>query len=140
MCLCVRVKGDRSPPGSPWPLPGEWRNSSTVRTVDPRSFSISSTLSCDVIDAAISRYKRLIFLDAAATPDGQLSVLKNLAVKVSGGCEKYPGLECDESCEFYINKMCTIDRYREIVAYNYGNGLLIRDSCWLMYIYRVGIT
>ncbi|XP_076359250.1 beta-hexosaminidase subunit beta-like isoform X2 [Tachypleus tridentatus] len=59
------LEGERSPPGSPWPLPREWKKSSTVLTIDPNDFYLSSNAErCNIIRKAVNRYMSYILIDS----------------------------------------------------------------------------
>ncbi|CAG5116732.1 unnamed protein product, partial [Candidula unifasciata] len=58
-------KGNRPPPGSPWPMPKVWHHESYVLIFTPSNLTFNSDLNdCDLIEAA---YKRLLLqLETAA--------------------------------------------------------------------------
>ncbi|XP_063613512.1 beta-hexosaminidase subunit beta-like, partial [Penaeus indicus] len=96
------LKGVESPPGSPWPLPRQWRHDIRQVTIDPSSFTITANLKgCDVIDAAVERYHSLTLIDPAATPDPSLPVLPSLVVTVGSGCDHTPHLNLQPDYESY---------------------------------------
>ncbi|XP_035226677.1 beta-hexosaminidase subunit beta-like, partial [Stegodyphus dumicola] len=93
------LPGERSPPGSPWPMPKSWHRSDHQLTIDPQSFYISSGASdCDVIDEALRRYKKIAVIDLKGHKQAGLPELQGLHVNVASGYEcGYPKHGDDES-------------------------------------------
>ncbi|XP_064609304.1 beta-hexosaminidase subunit alpha-like [Liolophura sinensis] len=109
--------------GYPWPLPQYFVPSSNVLSVDAGSFEfVAATVSCDILQAAFSRYRFLTFPSLGSetrweTPDNTLrfkphrgpqvggSVLNSLSVELSENCDGmiYPSMDSDESYELSIN-------------------------------------
>lgn len=101
--------------GQPWPLPQQFAAESTFFTIQPSSFKFLFSKKCDIIMEAIQRYQQLIFLDHCAQdssykpsklsePDfpGSAGQLFNLTIKLFGGCEKYPYMNMDEQCKYFV--------------------------------------
>ncbi|KAL5011730.1 hypothetical protein ScPMuIL_010281 [Solemya velum] len=94
------LKGNRSDPGAPWPLPASWEKSPVVRILDPNDFEIRSNLeSCDVISFNIRRYSEIIFRSRSAKIDtsGGLFPGLNVTVVNTTQCGGYPDMDSDES-------------------------------------------
>ncbi|KFM63113.1 Beta-hexosaminidase subunit beta, partial [Stegodyphus mimosarum] len=93
------LPGERSPPGSPWPMPKSWHRSDHQLTIDPQSFYISSGASdCDVIDEALRRYKKIAVTDLKGHKQTGLPELQGLHVNVASGYQcGYPKHGDDES-------------------------------------------
>ncbi|GFS75635.1 beta-hexosaminidase subunit beta [Nephila pilipes] len=98
------LEGDRSPPGSPWPLPKSWERSLTQLTIDPEAFYMSSNANdCEVIAEGLRRYKEMIVKDLKGTKHSTLPVLEGLQVKVNDDCScGYPHHDSDESYDIEI--------------------------------------
>ena len=98
--LCC-FQGDRAAPGSPWPMPQEWHESSDLLTLNPANFRFSSNLAgCDVVEKAFARYAGYLILDERAEPDPDLEEVTQLTVTVtSSHCDVYPNQQSDESCK-----------------------------------------
>lgn len=98
--------------GSPWPVPQKMTTSKTQFLIDEENFvfnwkpSPTQTPPCDIIQAAFSRYRKIIFgplVDALKfrsykRPTLTGSVVSDLSVTFDGTCSGYPSLESDESC------------------------------------------
>ncbi|PRD24248.1 UNVERIFIED_CONTAM: Hexb [Trichonephila clavipes] len=97
--LFIIFQGDRSPPGSPWPMPKSWKLSTTQLTIDPESFYMSSNANdCEVISEGLARYKQMIVKDLKGVKHPKLPVLEGLQVKVNDDCScGYPNHDSDES-------------------------------------------
>ncbi|XP_041369496.1 beta-hexosaminidase subunit beta-like [Gigantopelta aegis] len=112
MYIAVRLplKGERSPPGSPWPLPAQWSKGSENRTLDPRTFTITSDLDkCDIIDKAIDRYSDIVFGDVQWSVAPHLESLKGLEIKVlDKTCTGYPQIHMDESYNVSVSDTATL--------------------------------
>ncbi|XP_022258716.1 beta-hexosaminidase subunit beta-like [Limulus polyphemus] len=97
------LEGERSPPGSPWPLPREWKKSLTVLTLDPNNFYLSSNAEeCDVIRKATNRYKSYILIDSKygkASPNRP--VMPGIQVNVDNKDCGYPKLTKNTDQESY---------------------------------------
>ncbi|XP_066970226.1 beta-hexosaminidase subunit beta-like [Macrobrachium rosenbergii] len=97
------LPGEEAPPGSPWPLPKSWSPSLEQLTINPASFEILPNLTgCDIIDAAVHRYKSLTLIDPMATSDPDLPELTTLHVIVTSGCDHTPHLNSDPNYESYV--------------------------------------
>ncbi|GBM99051.1 Beta-hexosaminidase subunit beta [Araneus ventricosus] len=81
---CIEiVQGERSPPGSPWPLPKSWERSPTQLTIDPEMFYMSSNAKgCDVILEGLRRYEKMIVIDLKGQKHPDLPQLEGLQVRV----------------------------------------------------------
>ncbi|XP_054715055.1 beta-hexosaminidase subunit beta-like [Uloborus diversus] len=78
------LPGERSPPGSPWPMPKLWSRSDKLLSIDPMQFYLSSNAAdCDVIDMALKRYKKIVLDGGKVHPS--LPRLEGLQVKVEDG-------------------------------------------------------
>lgn len=99
--------------GVPWPMPKEYRSTKIVQTLNEGdfTFNVGDLASCDIIASAIERYYHLIF--RADRPNVQQketanslrfsslkesAQLKGLDIVATSGCETYPSLQTDESC------------------------------------------
>ncbi|XP_064616416.1 beta-hexosaminidase subunit beta-like isoform X2 [Liolophura sinensis] len=101
----IPLQGQRWPPGSPWPLPLQWRHSPLLLTINPSNFPMVTDLeSCDVIDKALHRYRGLLFQNPNVTEDKNLPVLPKLRVHISSRvCGLYPKQDTDEQYELDIH-------------------------------------
>ncbi|CAL1268451.1 unnamed protein product, partial [Larinioides sclopetarius] len=109
------LEGERSPPGSPWPLPKSWERSPNLLTIEPELFYMSSNANgCEVILEGLRRYKRMIVTDLKGQKHPDLPQLEGLQVRVlderlqnfndggpMGGCG-YPQHGEDESYELDV--------------------------------------
>ncbi|GIY99210.1 beta-hexosaminidase subunit beta [Caerostris extrusa] len=106
------LPGERSAPGSPWPLPKKWEKSQTRLTLDPEMFYMSSNANgCDVIYEGLRRYKKMLVKDLKGTKLSALPQLEGLQVRVldeslqtdggMGGCA-YPQHGEDESYDLEV--------------------------------------
>ncbi|XP_068211206.1 beta-hexosaminidase subunit beta-like [Palaemon carinicauda] len=97
------LPGVESPPGSPWPLPKSMNPSLDQVTINPAHFEILANLTgCDIMDAAVHRYKNLILIDPLATSDPNYPELTTLNVIVTSGCDHTPHLNSDPTYESYV--------------------------------------
>ncbi|KAG8180917.1 hypothetical protein JTE90_020144 [Oedothorax gibbosus] len=98
------LEGQRSPPGSPWPIPKSWIRSQHLLTIQPEHFYISSNAAdCDVIDEALNRYKKIILEGSKAENKLSLPSLEGLQLKVKQDYScGYPKHNDDESYEIEV--------------------------------------
>jgi len=113
--IAVRLplEGTPAPPGAPWPKPQQWTASSTVNTINPSTVTLSSNVpSCDVIDEALVRYRKLFQLDEAAVPDpGAATLITQVRVEVVvGRCDAnyYPAFGDNETYSFVVDASETV--------------------------------
>ncbi|XP_076470155.1 uncharacterized protein LOC143300402 isoform X2 [Babylonia areolata] len=115
--------------GEPWPLPQYYtKKEKNIMVVDPEfQFSVTSNISCDVIDQAIERYRNRIRLysledmydnlqNAEGTyvenPDAKYRsslyqrapVISTFSLKIRKPCSVYPSMESDESYDLVVKK------------------------------------
>lgn len=85
--------------GSVWPKPQIESQTGAVFKLTPQNFKFDITgQSCDVLEEAIQRYKRLTFPDNVGESKKNLSEITQLSIKVIDKYEKLT-LESDESCK-----------------------------------------
>jgi hexosaminidase len=101
--------------GAIWPKPKSQSSSANFNTLRPSEFTFESIgYSCDILQAALDRYRNIIVVHlrrvrnkiksdhgnggwrSMAEYNGRLESLK---VNLKQTCEKMPHLEMDESCE-----------------------------------------
>ncbi|XP_058809429.1 beta-hexosaminidase subunit beta-like [Phymastichus coffea] len=104
--------------GEPWPLPRERQlDEQRYRLLQPSAFQfqVMQRSSCDVLEAAVGRYKRVVAREAelalryrreeranaSAAPDHD-GDLARLQIYLSGDCEAYPQLASNESYELRV--------------------------------------
>lgn len=111
------LPGERSPPGSPWPLPKSWERSDKRLTLDPSQFYISSAAAdCNVIDEGLKRYKKMIITDSKGQKQDDLPVLEGLQVKVKSEYTcGYPKHGDDESYRLEIPERGTAELNAETI-------------------------
>lgn len=125
--LARRVNGLTPPPtgGQPWPMPQTYQPSADSQILSQLSFEFRVTgQTCDILDAAIDRYFKLIFYpdravglrkrrddvlkfsphrndfrDASSVTAG---LLTSLTVDLMSQCEQVPYLGMDEACELVL--------------------------------------
>ncbi|CAG0901695.1 unnamed protein product [Darwinula stevensoni] len=97
------LPGYRYPPGSPWPHPRVWGNTSELVTLNPSNFLLTSNTDCDVITGAIDRYRPLIFIDPDAVVSSDLVAIPSLTIQVltDEHCTLFPQLDSDPDYEAY---------------------------------------
>nr|AYV89273.1 beta-hexosaminidase subunit alpha isoform X1 [Tetranychus evansi] len=84
------LKGERSPPGSPWPLPRTWTRMTLQYSLSPDHFELKSSLNCEIIEAALLRYRGLIFIDRSKTISPKHKELESLKVHIDDTRCGYP--------------------------------------------------
>ena len=87
--------------GTPWPMPKEMKQSDDILVLDKNKFDFKFTsLSCDLLYAAVKRYHGIIFDEAntAMLWYSQSSLLSQLEIELKSPCEEYPHFGMDESC------------------------------------------
>jgi len=95
------LQGERSKPGTPWPLPLNYQTTDNVFSLDASTFQFESKAAnqCDIIVEAIKRYKSLTFITNKKTSlDDSVPVLKKLNIQIDQPelCG-WPQLNDDES-------------------------------------------
>ncbi|XP_074595838.1 beta-hexosaminidase subunit beta-like isoform X2 [Brevipalpus obovatus] len=93
------LKGERSDPGSPWPLPRSWTRTIATLTLAPDTFELKSAHSkdCDIIEQALLRYRGLIFDQPSSTKiSPNHRELESMRVTISDTSCGYPKLGDDE--------------------------------------------
>ena len=99
-------QGERSKPGTPWPLPNNFTTTGTAFTLDANAFQYEAKAAnqCDIVAEAIKRYKSLTFLtNKKAVLDDSLPVLKKIQIQIDQPelCG-WPQLNDDESYSISI--------------------------------------
>ena len=99
-------KGERSKPGTPWPLPVNITTTNTAFSLDPNSFVFEAKAAnqCDIVSEAIKRYKSLTFItNKKSVADSSLPALKKVSIQIDQPehCG-YPQLNDDESYSIEI--------------------------------------
>ena len=95
-------------------MPQQWEKDPNVLTLNPNSFKFTPDVtSCDVIDAAIQQYQRIIKLSKEASVDSDLTAVVQLQIQVENktcGANFYPSFTSDESCKLfrYEYKTCKV--------------------------------
>jgi hypothetical protein len=96
--------------GSPWPMPQSYMPSNISHRVDPHSFSFQMIgNSCPILQTNFKRIKRNIIGNADPSTSSYWSTgttVTSLSITVLKKCTRYPYLEMDESCEYYISSCC----------------------------------
>ncbi|XP_078599785.1 beta-hexosaminidase subunit beta-like [Branchiostoma floridae x Branchiostoma japonicum] len=100
------ARRDKVAKGTVWPQPKSIQTSTQSLSLNPDSFSFTTTAKAatsdackDVLDPALERYRALLFwipADARVSVSGD-SVVGSLRVSITGTCTKYPSLDSDES-------------------------------------------
>lgn len=105
-----RFKLRYAPPpsaGSPWPMPQTYMPSNISHRVDPFSFSFQVIdNSCPILHTNFKRIKRNIVGNSEKLASSYWSsklTVSSLSVTVLKKCTKYPYLEMDESCEYFMS-------------------------------------
>uniref|UniRef100_A0A915IJ71 beta-N-acetylhexosaminidase n=1 Tax=Romanomermis culicivorax TaxID=13658 RepID=A0A915IJ71_ROMCU len=101
--------------GFPWPMPQKMELGPENMTVSGENFKFISTLQCDILDEAITRYKKIIFASKESSPVTSSSMVQ-LNIDVETSCEKYPHENMNENYTLWI--------------WRNGTGLLKAPSIW----------
>jgi hypothetical protein len=111
------LKGNESPPGSPWPAPRVINATSRqLLYLSKAQFEIVSDLpACDIIQDNVRRYTNILFpprIYEQSRHSGLSGVkfLTRLNIKITGAsqtCPSYPDSNMDETC-MIIEKMCLL--------------------------------
>lgn len=122
------LPGKRAPPGSPWPEPQIWHKSPLRRSLDPDTFSLSSAAAewCDVVARALSRYRKLAFLeDTSQRAHGLSAELDH---------EVLPALRVDVA-DYLGPQHCGYPQYKDDESYTleippHGDAVLKSQTVW----------
>lgn len=103
-------KGIPAPPGSPWPMPKEMKDTSNnLFYLDMNNFKITDNMGvdCDIIEENKKIYKKVLFppmseFHSLPLNSDFLFELK-LEVEEKNTCPGYPDLTMDESYELRVN-------------------------------------
>ncbi|XP_064640004.1 beta-hexosaminidase subunit alpha-like isoform X2 [Lineus longissimus] len=104
--------------GSPWPLPQFYKSSPVIFMLDQESFQFRAVKqSCDVLEEAFKRYRRLIIdhfgvtlgptdqIERKLQQSGKVSLLSQVDVAVTKPCTEYPSLEMNEEYTLHISEV-----------------------------------
>lgn len=100
------------PPGSPWPLPKNWRESTSLVTVDAFLFHFvvqvaNNTGPCEPLTYALEKYDNaFLFPTPLTVTDPNYPILAQARVVITGNaetneCANYPRLSEDSNYEHY---------------------------------------
>ena len=103
--------------GIPWPMPQVFTPSSRINRLSSKTFRFNAVSeSCDILADAADRYFKIIFNGQQTLTnydDNMLrfrpkpfadndELLQRLDINLRHACEKYPSLDMNEKCKYYV--------------------------------------
>uniref|UniRef100_A0A0K0E0V7 Beta-hexosaminidase n=1 Tax=Strongyloides stercoralis TaxID=6248 RepID=A0A0K0E0V7_STRER len=116
-----RPEPGASTQGGVWPLPVKSYDYNTTVSIDPSSFTFTTSLTCDIIHKAIKRYTKWTFPSTLKNThmSSKVYTLTSMDIQINTPCNdnEYPYLNMDES-------------YQVIVPQIGGKGFIIAKTIW----------